>query len=80
MAGAAFAACSSSDDSIAEQQPVNPTEAKTYTMTVQVTKGDAAGTRSIMGTLIHFSSGRLLRPFCGKSGIADRELPTSCFE
>ena len=39
MAGAAFAACSS-DDSIAEQQPVNPTE-QTYTMTVQATKSDA---------------------------------------
>ena len=46
MAGAAFAACSSSDDSIAEQQPVNPTE-QTYTMTVQVTKGDAAATRGL---------------------------------
>ena len=39
MAGVAFAACSSSDDSIIEQ-PVNPTEPKTYTMTVQATKGD----------------------------------------
>ena len=47
MAGAAFAACSSSDDSIAEQQPVNPTAPKTYTMTVQVTKGDAATTRGL---------------------------------
>ena len=46
MAGAAFAACSSSDDSIAEQQPVNPTE-QTYTMTVQATKGDAAATRGL---------------------------------
>ena len=46
MVGAAFAACSSSDDSIAEQQPVNPTE-QTYTMTVQVTKGDAATTRGL---------------------------------
>ena len=44
MVGVAFAACSSSDDSIIEQ-PVNPTEPKTYTMTVQATKGDAAGTR-----------------------------------
>ena len=41
------AACSSSDDSIAEQQPVNPTAPKTYTMTVQVTKGDAAATRGL---------------------------------
>ena len=46
-ASATFTACSSSDDSIAEQQPVNPTEPKTYTMTVQVTKGDAAGTRGL---------------------------------
>ena len=46
MVGAAFAACSSSDDSIAEQQPVNPTE-QTYTMTVQATKGDAAATRGL---------------------------------
>ncbi|MBO5592920.1 MAG: hypothetical protein J5913_08150 [Prevotella sp.] len=41
------AACSSSDDSIAEQQPMNPTAPKTYTMTVQVTKGDAAATRGL---------------------------------
>ena len=47
MAGAAFAACSGSDDSIAEQQPENPTAPKTYTMTVQVTKGDAAATRAL---------------------------------
>lgn len=33
------AACSSSDDSIAEQQPANPTAQKTYTMTVSATKG-----------------------------------------
>ena len=46
MVGVAFAACSSSDDSIIEQ-PVNPTEPKTYTMTVQATKGDAAGTRGL---------------------------------
>ena len=41
------AACSSSDDSIVEQ-PVNPTEPKTYTMTVQATKptGDDAATRA----------------------------------
>ena len=49
MAGAAFAACSSSDDSIAEQQPVNPTAPKTYTMIVQATKptGDDAATRGL---------------------------------
>ena len=42
------AACSSSDDSIAEQQPVNPTEPKTYTMTIQATKGgDDATTRGL---------------------------------
>ena len=40
------AACSSSDDSIVEQ-PVNPTEPKTYTMTVQATKGDDAATRGL---------------------------------
>ena len=34
MAGAAFAACSSSDDEILNDQPiVNPTAPKTYTMT-----------------------------------------------
>ena len=47
MAGVAFAACSSSDDSIVEQQPVNPTESKTYTMTIRASKGDAAGTRGL---------------------------------
>ena len=41
------AACSSSDDSIAEQQPVNPTEPKTYTMTIQATKGNDATTRAL---------------------------------
>ena len=41
----AFTACSSSDDII--KQPVNPTEPKTYTMTVQATKGDAAATRGL---------------------------------
>ena len=46
MAGAAFAACSSSDDSIIEQ-PVNPTEPKTYTMTIHASKGDAATTRGL---------------------------------
>ena len=44
---AVFTACSSSDDSIAEQQPANPTAPKTYTMTVQATKGDAAATRGL---------------------------------
>ena len=46
MAGVAFAACSSSDDSIIDQ-PVNPTAPKTYTMTVQASKGDAAATRGL---------------------------------
>ena len=48
MVGVAFAACSSSDDSIIEQ-PVNPTEPKTYTMIVQATKptGDDAATRGL---------------------------------
>ena len=46
MAGAAFAACSSSDDSIIEQ-PVNPTEPKTYTMTIRASKGDDTTTRGL---------------------------------
>ena len=49
MVGVAFAACSSSDDSIAEQQPLNPTEPKVYTMTIEATKstGDAVTTRAL---------------------------------
>ena len=46
MVGVAFAACSSSDDSIIEQ-PVNPTEPKTYTMTIRASKGDDATTRGL---------------------------------
>jgi len=48
IASATLAACSS-DDSIAEQQPVNPTAPKTYTMTVQATKttGGDAQTRGL---------------------------------
>ena len=46
MVGVAFAACSSSDDSIIEQ-PLNPTEPKTYTMTIQASKGDDAATRAL---------------------------------
>ena len=48
MAGVAFTACSSSDDSIIEQ-PVQPTEPKTYTMTIKATKatGDDATTRGL---------------------------------
>ena len=49
MAGAAFTACSSSEDSINEQ-PADPTMPKTCTLTVNATKGDASrgqnGTRS----------------------------------
>ena len=46
MVGAAYAACSSDDD-IVNEQPVNPTEPKTYTMTIQGSKGDAATTRGL---------------------------------
>ena len=46
MVGVAFAACSSSDDSIIEQ-PVNPTEPKTYTMTIKASKGDDNTTRGL---------------------------------
>ena len=46
VAGAAFTACSSSDDSF--EQPVNPTEPQVYTMTIQATKGgDEATTRGL---------------------------------
>ena len=40
------AACSSDDDVITEQ-PVNPTEPKTYTITIQASKGDASTTRGL---------------------------------
>lgn len=47
MVGVAFAACSSSDDSIIDQ-PANPTEPQTYTMTIQASKGDGnAATRGL---------------------------------
>ena len=46
MVGVAFAACSSDDD-IVNEQPVNPTEPKTYTMTIRASKGDDAGTRGL---------------------------------
>ncbi|MBR4757968.1 MAG: hypothetical protein IK084_04080 [Bacteroidaceae bacterium] len=46
MASAMFTACSSDDDSIIEQ-PVNPTEPKTYTMTIRASKGDDATTRGL---------------------------------
>ena len=45
MAGAAFTACSS-DDSIIDEQPVNPAQ-KTYTLTVNASKGDGAQTRAL---------------------------------
>ena len=48
IASATFVACSN-DDNIIEEQPVeNPTATKTYTMTIQATKGgDAATTRGL---------------------------------
>ena len=48
MAGAALTACSS-EDNFMNEQPVNPTEPKTYTMTVQATKstGDNMETRGL---------------------------------
>lgn len=46
IALAALTACSS-EDIIVNDQPVNPTAPKTYTMTVQATKGDAATTRGL---------------------------------
>lgn len=42
-----FTACSSSDDDIVNEQPVNPTEPKTYTMTIQASKGDDNTTRGL---------------------------------
>ena len=41
MTSAMFTACSS-DDELLNEQPVNPTELKTYTMTIQATMGDDA--------------------------------------
>lgn len=50
MAGAAMAACSSSEDLAEEPQPENPAK-KTYTMTVTATKGDdSALARAISAT------------------------------
>ena len=46
MAGAAFTACSSSDDNIIDEQPVNPAQ-NTYTLTVNASKGDGAQTRAL---------------------------------
>ena len=47
MAGAAFAACTSSSDSIIEEQPAEPTAPKTCTLTVNATKGGDATTRAL---------------------------------
>lgn len=49
MAGAALTACSS-DDEILSEQPANPTEPKTYTMTIPASKGDDATTRGLYFT------------------------------
>ena len=46
MAGAAFTACSSSDDSIIDEQPVNPAN-KTYKLTLNAAKGDGTTTRAL---------------------------------
>jgi len=46
MAGAAFTACSSDDDSIIDEQPVNPAK-QTYTFTVKASKGDDGTTRAL---------------------------------
>lgn len=46
IAGAAMTACSSSDDNIANEQPVNPATQK-YIMTVNASKGDGATTRAL---------------------------------
>lgn len=46
MAGAAFTACSSSDDSIIDEQPVNPAK-QTYTLTVKASKGGDTTTRAL---------------------------------
>ena len=46
MAGAAFTACSSSDDNIIEQ-PQNPTEPQVYTMVIKASKGGDTTTRAL---------------------------------
>ena len=45
ITGAAFTACSSSDDDIINQ-PQNPTESKVYTLVVKATKDNAANSRT----------------------------------
>lgn len=48
MAGAAFAACSGSDDIISEtQQPANPTEPQVYTLVIKASKSTNATTRAL---------------------------------
>lgn len=47
MAGAAFTACSSSDDNF--EQPVQPTEPQVYTLVIQASKGSDAMTRALNG-------------------------------
>ena len=49
MAGAAFAACSSSNDEIIEKQPANPmpTAQKVYKLTINASKGGNAATRAV---------------------------------
>ena len=44
---AALTACSSDNEVLNEQPVVSPTAPKTYTMTIQATKGGAAGTRGL---------------------------------
>ena len=46
IVSAALTACTS-EDNIVNDQPVNPTAPKTYTMTIQATKGGAAATRGL---------------------------------
>ena len=46
IAGAAMTSCSSSDDNIANEQPVNPATQK-YIMTVNASKGDGDATRAL---------------------------------
>ena len=46
ITGVAFTACSSSDDSIIEQQPANPGE-QVYTLTIKASKDGSATTRAL---------------------------------
>lgn len=46
ITGVAFTACSSSDDSIVEQQPANPGE-QVYTLTIKASKDGSATTRAL---------------------------------